>query len=168
MEQISKRIGDETRTFRPDKVAKFADYGLLMPALVLVSIWNLSCALKANRQGLPADVEAVIGTVSADIAAEHYEKIYNEAAEQWRQDATLEQSNEVFKTLRTKLGKPESRVFHSATEQHQTGGKLSGHSFLVTYQTKFERGEAMETFTLVKPDDHWMLARYFVNSTALK
>jgi hypothetical protein len=39
---------------------------------------------------------------------------------------------------------------------------------IVIYQTSFERGEGMETFTLVDRGGAWQLAKYFVSSTALK
>jgi Protein of unknown function (DUF4019)/Protein of unknown function (DUF3887) len=122
------------------------------------------CTLKANRGGIPAQAQAAIDTVSADIAEGRYEKIYTEAAEEWRQAATLEQANETFKTLKVKLGNVRSRSFHSATEQDTT----SGHSFVITYKTSFERADGMETFTLVERDHRWLLARYFVNSDSLK
>ena len=83
-------------------------------------------------------------------------------------NVTLEQSNEVFKTLRTKLGKVESRSLNSATEQRNSGGVLKGHVFILSYETRFERGEGMETFTLIEDNGNWLLARYFVNSTALQ
>jgi hypothetical protein len=70
--------------------------------------------------------------------------------------------------LHSKLGKVESRAVHSATEQQNSGGQLKGHAFIITYQTKFERAEAMETFTLIEENGHWLLARYLVNSTALQ
>ena len=107
-------------------------------------------------------------TGSDDIAEERYDKIYNEAATQWQQGSTLEQSTEVFKTLRSKLGKVQSHILHSATEQQNSGGPLKGRVYIVTYQTQFERGDGMETFTLVEQDGHWRLARYLANSTALK
>jgi|SRR5882724_2337421 len=139
---------------------------LLLLLLGVVSVW-VGCSFKAERQGIPSEVEAAIGTVSDDIANEQYEKIYNEASELWRGAATLEQSAEVFKKLKTKLGKVENRTLYSATEQNNSGGPLQGRAFIVTYQTKFERGEGMETFTLIQKDGKWLLARYFVNSTAL-
>ena len=71
-------------------------------------------------------MESTISTVSDDIAAERYEKIYNEASDLWRQDATLEQSIATFKTLRTKLGTVENRTLQSATEQENSGGPLKG------------------------------------------
>jgi hypothetical protein len=117
---------------------------------------------------MSADVEAAIGTVSDDIAQERYDKIYEEASDLWKRDSTSEQSTEVFKTLRSKLGKVESRTLHSAIEQSNSGGPLKGEAYIVTYQTKFERGEGMETYTLIKQGGQWRLARYLVNSTALK
>ncbi len=134
--------------------------------LSLLSIYS-ACTFKVDRRTIPPEVEAVIGTVSDDIANEKYEKIYNEASDQWRGAATLEQSAEVFKRLKTKLGKVENRSLHSATEQNNSGGPLKGRAFIVTYRTQFERGEGMETFTIVEKDGRWLLARYFVNSTAL-
>jgi len=117
---------------------------------------------------MPGEVEAAIGSVSEEIAAERYEKVYNEASDLFRQDATLEQATASFKTLRTKLGLLENRTLQSATEQENSSGPLKGRAYIVTYRTKFQNGEGMETFTLVERDGRWLLARYFVNSTALK
>jgi len=134
----------------------------------MVLAGGFACGIENNRRGIPPEVDSVIETVTDDIAAERYEKIYSEASDLWRQDSSLEQSTATFKTLNTKLGQVQNRALHSATEQHNSGGPLKGDVFIVTYQTKFERGEGMETFTLVKRDGRWQLARYFVNSTALK
>lgn len=139
-----------------------------LACLVLFSSVVTGCGLKSQRGGIPPEVEAVIGTVSDDIAQERYEKVYNESSDLWRTGATLDESTEVLKKLHSKLGKVESRVLHSAIEQDNSGGALKGNAFIVVYQTKFERGEAMETFTLTKQNGRWMLARYLVNSTALK
>jgi len=145
-----------------------ADYSLFFIVFLLVSLTGVACGLKAERSGIPAEVEAAIATVSDDIAQERYEKIYNESADLWQRDVTLEQSTEVFRTLRTKLGKVESHRLHSASEENNSGGALKGHAFIVTYQTKFERGEGMETFTLIEQNHQWLLARYLATSTALK
>lgn len=116
---------------------------------------------------MPSEVNEVVAAIGENIAQERYEQIYNESSDLWKRDAKLEQSNEVFKTLRTKLGKVESRTLHSATEQQNSGGPLKGHVYILTYQTRFERGDGMETFTLIEENGRWRLARYFVNSTAL-
>ena len=127
-----------------------------------------ACGLKSESRGVPAEVEAAIAAVSDDIAAERYQKVYNEADDLWRQELDLDKTVSVFKTLRAKLGKLVNRELHSAKEQENSGGPLKGRAFMVSYQSRFEKGEGMETFTLVERDHQWRLARYFVNSTALK
>jgi hypothetical protein len=137
---------------------------LLLLFVTLVSACNQSS--DSNR--VPLEVEEVVRTVGDQIDQERYEQIYNESSDLWKQDVTLEQSNEVFKALRTKLGKIQSRSLHSATEQQNSGGPLKGHAYILSYQTRFERGDGMENFTLIEQNGRWLLARYFVNSTALK
>ncbi len=136
--------------------------------IVVISIFASACALTEERRTIPPEIESTIGTITEEIAAERYEKVYNEASELWRQDATLEQSVATLKTLREKLGPVENRILQSATEQQNSGGPLKGRAYIVTYKTKFQKGEGMETFTLVERDNRWLLARYLVNSTALK
>jgi major membrane immunogen (membrane-anchored lipoprotein) len=137
--------------------------------LLAVSLSLLTgCALKASPDGIPPQAQAAIDVISNDINDGSYEKIYNEAAEEWRQAATPEQSGATFKTLKDKLGNVKGRSFHSATEQRNSSGTLPGHSFIITYKTTFERADGMETFTLVERNGRWLLARYFVNSDGLK
>jgi hypothetical protein len=123
-----------------------------------------SCTLKANKGGVPAEARATVETVGEDIAGGRYEKIYNEAAEEWRRATTPEESEATFRKLKERLGDVRTRSFHTATEQDGTGG----HMFVITYATQFDRADGMETFTLVERDGRWQLARYFVNSDALK
>ena len=132
--------------------------------LVALLLFSAGCTLKANKGGIPAEARATVETVGEDIAGGRYEKIYNEAAEEWRQATTPEGSEATFKELKDKLGNVRTRSFHTATEQDGRGG----HSFVITYATQFDRAEGMETFTLVERDGRWQLARYFVNSDALK
>lgn len=126
------------------------------------------CAERAERPRVPNEVQEVIDTVADQINLEQYEQIYNESSDLWKHDVTLEQSNDVFKTLRSRLGKVEGRTLNSATEQRNSGGALKGHVYILSYQTKFQQAEGMETFTLIEENGRWLLARYFVNSTALK
>lgn len=137
-------------------------------ALMLMAALSFACATNRGSQNLPAEVEATISTINDEIAAERYDKIYNDAAELFRQNATLDESVATFKTLREKLGKVETRTLQSAMEQQNSGGPLKGRAYIVAYRTQFHNGEAMETYTLVEQNGRWLLARYFVNSTALK
>ena len=143
-------------------------YLLILLIVIFSALSGAACRQDSDRGRVPTEVQEVITTVGDDIAMERYEEIYNEASELWRRDVTLEQSNEVFKTLRTKLGKIESRSLNSAAEQRNSGGPLKGHVFILSYETRFERGDGMENFTLIEENGRWALARYFVNSTALK
>ena len=127
-----------------------------------------SCTLKASRGGVPPEAQNAIDSITNDMAAARYEKIYEEAADEWRRTTTEEKSTEFFQALKTKLGNVKSRSYHSATEQRAGTGALPGHSFVIIYQTTFERGEGMETFTLLERDGRWLLAGYLVNSDALR
>ena len=137
--------------------------------IILVSALSVAaCRSNADRGRVPSEVQEVIANVGENIAQERYEQIYNDSSDLWKRDVTLEQSNEVFKTLRSKLGRVGSRSLNSATEQQNSGGPLKGHVFILSYETHFERGDGMENFTLIEENGQWRLARYFVNSTALK
>ena len=137
---------------------------LLLTGLILIN----ACAAKGLRERIPNEVEAAVASVGDDLAQERYDKLYDESSTLWKKDATPERSAEVLKSLRAKLGKVEYRSVHTATEQQNSGGPLKGHVFILTYQTKFERGNGMETFTLLEEEKEWKLARYLVNSTDLK
>ncbi|MFN2494120.1 MAG: DUF4019 domain-containing protein [Pyrinomonadaceae bacterium] len=137
-------------------------------SVLVVALFNFACATVRERRTIPPEVESAIGTISDEIAAERYENIYKEASDLWRQDATLDESVAALKTLRSKLGLVENRTLQSAIEQENSSGPLKGRAYIVTYRTKFQNGEGMETYTLVERNSRWELARYFVNSTALK
>ena len=145
--------------------------GLYLPVFLIIFLPVLTlpaCRRDGERARVPPEVQEVVTNVGEQIAQERYEQIYNESSSLWKNDVTLERSNEVFKTLHTKLGKVESRSLNSAAEQQNSGGALKGHVFILSYETNFEHGAGMETFTLIEENGRWLLARYFVNSTALK
>lgn len=141
---------------------------IVLVVLLFIPVLIVTSCREVERARVPSEVNEVITRIGEQIAQERYEEIYNESSELWKKDVTLEQSTEVFKTLRTKLGKVETRSLNSAIQQENSGGALKGHVFILSYETHFEHGDAMETFTLIEENGHWLLARYFVNSTALK
>jgi hypothetical protein len=157
----------KTKAF-PCAVAPPREHYLSIFLIFLSTLTVSACRQDADRGRVPSAVNEVIASIGENIAQERYDQIYNESSDLWKKDVTLDQSNEVFRTLRAKLGKVESRTLHSATEQQNSGGALKGHVYILTYQTRFERGDGMETFTLIEENGRWLLARYFVNSTALK
>ena len=142
---------------------------LALVSFVLVFAFISSgCRESVRRTGIPAGAQSVLQTAIEDIDAGRYEKLYQEAGDDWRHDATLDQSKATFRTLRDKLGNVRTRTFDTAREEQTSTAPIAGHSLVVIYQTSFERGDGMETFTLIERNGQWYLARYYVTSTALK
>ena len=165
---MNARMKDEGVRMKRPEAMNSERFASVLLTTVLISLMATACTLKASRSGVPPEVESVVATVSEDLEEGRYEKIYNEADDQWRLDSTLEQTNAVFSTLKNKLGKSKSRQLQAASEQNSSNGRLAGHSFVLSYETKFERGDGMETFTLIERNGRWLLAKYLVNSMALE
>ena len=136
--------------------------------IALVGLAPLGCSEGLRRNGLPAGAQTVLDTAIEDIDAGRYDKLYHEAADEWRNDATLDESKATFQKLRVKLGNVRTRNLQSAREEQTGTAPIPGHSLVVSYQTSFEHGDGMETFTLVERKGQWYLARYFVSSSGLK
>jgi hypothetical protein len=117
---------------------------------------------------MPAGAQTLLDTSIEDIDAGRYDKLYHEAADEWRNDATLDESKATFQRLRDKLGNVRTRDLQSAREDQTSTAPIAGHSVTAAYQTKFERGDGMETITLVEHGGRWYLAKYYVTSSALK
>src|SRR5712692_10836826 len=97
-----------------------------------------ACSSGARRNGMPAGAQAALDAAIEDIDAARYEKLYNEAADEWRKAATLDQSRATFKTLHDKLGNVRTRELQTAREEQTSTGPISGHSLVVVYRTSFE------------------------------
>ncbi|MGH9903032.1 MAG: DUF4019 domain-containing protein, partial [Pyrinomonadaceae bacterium] len=132
---------------------------VLLTALVVAAAAGVACDVDERRSGLPTGAQEAIDRLTDDIAAGRYDKIYTEAADEWRRAATPEQSEGALSRVRDRLGRVESRALHTGREQESAGGELPGRSLVASFQTKFERGAGMETFTLVERDGRWLLAR---------
>ena len=131
-------------------------------------VLSLSCKPGIRRSGIPAEAQLTLDTSLEDIDAGRYEKLYQDAAPEWRNDATLDQSKATFEKLRERLGRVRTRNLQSAREEQTSTAPIAGHSVVVVYQTSFELGDGMETLTLLERDGNWYLARYYVTSIALK
>jgi Protein of unknown function (DUF4019) len=143
----------------------------LYPSLFALLLLSLACNVGPPRQSensIPAEAQATVDRVTAQLEAGRDEEIYREAAEEWRRTSTPEQSAAIFETLRAKLGRIKERARQTVHDEQRTGGDGTVHRLTLRYATKFERGEGMETFTLLERDGRWLLAGYAVNSDALK
>ena len=133
--------------------------------LAALGVFSFACSQGVRRGGMPAGAQTVLDTSIEDIDAGRYEKLYHEAADEWRNDATLDESRATFQKLSDKLGRVRVRNLQSVREEQTS---TTGHSVVEVYQTSFERGDGMETFTLLERGGRWYLARYYVTSSALK
>ena len=116
----------------------------------------------------PSGAQATVDRVTEDIAAGRDEKVYEEAAEEWRAAASADENSRALTRVRERLGRVESRALHTGREQQSADPPLSGHTLELTYQTSFERGSAMEKFTLLDRGGQWVLAGYSVSSDVLR
>ena len=138
-------------------------------ALLLLSfVCSAACGVAEKRSGLPTGAQSSIDNITSDLARGDYEKIYAEAADEWRRTNSAEASRANMERIRTTLGSVTSREQVSAQERERATGELEGHTLAVSYNTKFERADAIETFVLVERSGRWLLARYAVNSNALR
>ena len=160
---------DRSLKVRSSRVSKRASRSL--PSLT-VGLLTLSCILSCGqgtrRSGIPSDAQQVLDTAIQDIDAGRYDKLYRDGSDEWRKDSTLEDSKATFQRLHDKLGRAQVRNLDTAREERTGTAPVPGHSLVAVYQTQFERGDAMETFTLIEHGGKWYLAKYFVTSTALK
>ncbi len=127
-----------------------------------------ACAVDERRSGLPPAAQSAIDRLTEHFAERRFAEVYAEAADEWRAAATPDASRAALERARETLGRVVSRAPVRAAEQQNSSGDLRGHTLSLTYNTKFERAEAIEQLTLVERDGRWQLARYTVNSDALK
>ena len=135
-------------------------------ALLLVAP---GCAINERRSGLPPDAQSAIDAITEDIAAGRDDKIYEEAADEWRRATTPDESRAQLERVRRTFGRVLSRALVEGREQQAgAAGALAGHAVSARFNTRFEHADAIEDFTLVERDGRWLLARYTVHSDALR
>jgi len=140
-----------------------------VPALSLFVVVGLAgCNASVRRSGIPAGAQSALQSAIDDIDAGRYDKLYREASDEWRNQSSLEESNATLQRMRDKLGNARTRTQQTAREEQTSTAPVAGHSVTVIYQTTFDRGEAIETFTLIEHGGSWMLAKYYVSSSGLR
>jgi hypothetical protein len=157
------------RTRGAGRGAQAGRRGVLTLAFCLFALASLAaagCAVEGRRSGLPRGAQTLIDTLTDDIASGRFDKIYAESADEWRASVTEEESRRVLSRVRDTFGRAQSRVPVRASEQGAEGAET--HAVSATYNTKFERGDAIESLTLVEREGRWQLARYALNSDALR
>jgi hypothetical protein len=151
----------ETRKAEAARRRAVPTFAFCIFALALLS----ACVAGGRRSGLPAGAQEAIDSLTDDIAEGHFDEIYSAAADEWRATAGADESRNILARVRDRLGRVQSRVALGAKDQPNAP---AGHTLSVSYNTKFERADAIESVTLVEREGRWQLARYAVNSDALK
>lgn len=136
--------------------------------VLCLALGFFACNASRRRSGIPAGAQSALDTAIEDIDAGRYDKLYQEASDEWRAQSSAEESKATFQTLRDRLGSARTRTQATAREEQTSTGPVAGHSVTVIYQTTFDRGEAIETFTLIDRGGRWALAKYYVSSSGLK
>jgi len=128
-----------------------------------------SCnAGNVRRSGIPPGAQTALETAIEDIDAGRYDKLYQDASSEWRNQSTAEESSATLQRLREKLGIARNRNLQTAREEQTGTAPVPGHSVTALYQTTFDRAEGVETFTLIERDGRWALAKYYVSSSSLR
>src|ERR1044072_3522765 len=99
-------------------------------ALAFLSL-SIACGQRTRHAGISSDAQTVLDTAIQDIDAGRYEKLYNEAADEWRKDATLEDSKATLQRLRDKLGQARVHNLDTAREERTDTAPIPGHSLVV-------------------------------------
>ena len=139
----------------------------LMVGLLTLSMLAWACQTGIHRGGIPAGAQAALDAAIEDIDAGRYDELYESAADEWKRQSP-EESKTTLQTVRDKLGRARTRDVQTAREEQTSTGPVPGHSVTVIYQTAFDRGEGIETFTLTEHNGHWALAKYYLSSSGLK
>jgi hypothetical protein len=167
MESHGRRIVEKVnqRSFRMRQRGRT----FFVRALSFIVVLGLAgCNANVRRSGIPAAAQTSLQAAIDDIDSGRYDKLYQEASDEWRKQSSPEESKATLQRMRDKLGEARSRTQQTAREEQTSTAPVAGHSVTVVYQTTFDRGEAIETFTLIERGGHWALAKYYVSSSGLR
>jgi len=137
-----------------------------LPLLIMLAL--AGCNASVRRTGIPAAAQTALQAAIDDIDAGRYDKLYQEASDEWRNQSSLEASNATLQKMRDKLGNARTRTQQTAREEQTSTAPVAGHSVTVIYETSFDHGEGIETFTLIERGGRWALAKYYVSSSGLR
>jgi len=133
-----------------------------------VLLGTFACGGGARRDGIPPAAQTVLDSAIQDIDAGNYDKLYQEAADEWRNQVSIEDSRAKMQAMRDAMGKVKTRTLQTAREEQTSTAPVAGHSLTAFYQATFDKGAGMEAFVLVEHGGRWYLAKYYVTSSGVK
>ena len=138
---------------------------LIFTAVLLGSV---ACGGGARRNGIPPAAQTALDSAIQDIDAGNYDKLYQEASDEWRNQVSIEDSRAKMQQMRDAMGKVKTRSLQTAKEEQTSTAPVAGHSLTAFYQATFDKGAGMEAFVLVEHGGRWYLAKYYVTSSGGK
>src|SRR5207253_7724930 len=93
---------------------------------VLVALTFVGCNASVRRSGIPAGAQTALDTAIQDIDAGRYDKLYQEASDEWRAQSSVEDSKATFQKLRERLGNARTRTQETAREDQTSTAPVAG------------------------------------------
>lgn len=107
--------------------------------------------------------EAAIGLFHQQANAGQFDQIYANAASEWKRAQSPRDSVKFLSALREKMG-----AFQSGQQDGwRVNYTTSGTEVVVQYKSKFQKGDAVETFTYRVVEKAPILVGYNINSNTL-
>jgi hypothetical protein len=131
-----------------------------MRRLLLTSLLVLSGCSGGKDLGA---AQKEIASFHAQLNAGQFDQLYSAASPAWKQASSQSDSRQLFTAIHTKLGAYQSGKQNSWRVNYGTGGT----TILVLYDSKFQKGDAQETFTYRRSGNDTKLEGYNINSRAL-
>jgi hypothetical protein len=110
-----------------------------------------------------AATEKAVDEFHAALNAGDFARIHDDAAGEWKKVSSKPDSIQLFEAVRNKLGPFVSGKQVGWNVNYGTSGTI----VVVQYDSKFQRGDARETFTYRRLGDDAQLVGYNINSRVL-
>ena len=109
------------------------------------------------------NTEAAIARFHQQVNAGQFDQIYVNAATDWKQAQSPRDSVKFLSAVRDKMGAFQSGETDGWRINYATGGSVA----VVQYKSKFQKGDAIETFTYQLGEKAPTLVGYNINSNTL-
>src|SRR5256885_13140694 len=123
--------------------------------VIFLVVTCFACNASVRRSGIPAGAQTALDIAIEDIDAGRYDKLYQEASDEWRAQSSVEESKATFQKLRDRLGNARTRTQATAREEQTSTGPVARHSVTGNFQNTFEPGEGVGNLTPDDPRGSW-------------
>jgi len=131
-----------------------------MRRLLAVALLSLSCC--SGSKDLQASQQA-IARFHAELNQAQFDQIYAESSPDWKQATKQADTIKLFSAIHTKLG----LYINGKQDAWRVNYGSGGNTVVVQLQSKYQKGNATELFTLTDSGGSAQLIGYNINSLAL-